>query len=123
MIRVHVLFQGKTELPDEAEMHAAIAAQHEFNRQQFTQVKRHALMVRPNTSGSPFSSLCLPAAAPCYYSTLSRPLCTAPFSRLRPAPRDQVLPFFRTACHPTAREQNGVLGCSSRGALLFWKRP
>ena len=37
--------QGITELPGEAEMAAKIAEQHEFNRRNFTQVKRHALMV------------------------------------------------------------------------------
>ncbi len=37
--------QGVAELPSEEQMEAAISAQHKFNRKQFTQVKRHALMV------------------------------------------------------------------------------
>ncbi|BDA48576.1 Dimethylaniline monooxygenase [N-oxide-forming] 5 [Coccomyxa sp. Obi] len=39
------LIQGIAELPAEDKMEAKIAQQHEFNRRNFTQVKRHALMV------------------------------------------------------------------------------
>ncbi len=37
--------QGVAELPPEDKMEAKVAQQHEFNRRNFTQVKRHALMV------------------------------------------------------------------------------
>ena len=40
------MLQGITELPSEEDMWAQVARQHEFNRRSFTQVERHALMVR-----------------------------------------------------------------------------
>ena len=41
-----VRLQGISELPPPEKIEKTIAKQHEFNRKNFTQVERHALMVR-----------------------------------------------------------------------------
>ena len=45
--RAVLVGQGVTELPSKEAMQALVHKQHEFNKREFTQVKRHALMVRP----------------------------------------------------------------------------
>ena len=87
--------QGKTELPSEEAMVAAIEAQHEFNRTNFTQVKRHALMVRPvprlhGRGSMSWTSPCSPSRAP----ALTHACCHVA-SRLQNAQSDPFMHVHR----------------------------